>query len=45
MVDIKPAATGDLRLMALAAALAVDTALKQDSRGPSLGDVGGLIGG
>jgi uncharacterized protein YxjI len=45
VVDIKPQATGDLRLMALAAALAVDTALKQDSRGPSLTDVGGLFNG
>lgn len=36
VVDIYPSATGDLRLMALAAALAVDTALKQDSRGFSL---------
>ena len=39
VVDIYPAATGDLRLMALAAALAVDTALKQDDRGFSLTNV------
>ena len=32
MVDIQPSVTGDLRLMALGAALAVDTALKQDTR-------------
>jgi uncharacterized protein YxjI len=33
IVDISPEATGDLRLMAVAASVAVDTALKQDSRG------------
>lgn len=32
VVDIKPEVAGDQRLMALAAALAVDTALKQDTR-------------
>ena len=32
VVDIQPSVTGDARLMALAAALAVDTALKQDKR-------------
>jgi uncharacterized protein YxjI len=32
VVDIQPSVTGTLRLMALAAALAVDTALKQDTR-------------
>ena len=32
VVDIQPAVTGDTRLMTLAAALAVDTALKQDTR-------------
>lgn len=36
MVNIDPSATGDLRLLVIAAALAVDTALKQDDRGPSL---------
>jgi uncharacterized protein YxjI len=39
VVDISPEAQGDLRLMALAAAVAVDTALKQDSRGFSVTDV------
>jgi uncharacterized protein YxjI len=33
IVDISSEAVGDLRLMALAAAVAVDTALKQDARG------------
>jgi uncharacterized protein YxjI len=33
VVDISHEAVGDLRLMALAAAVAVDTALKQDARG------------
>jgi uncharacterized protein YxjI len=32
VVDIQPSVSGDLRLMALGAALAVDTALKQDTR-------------
>jgi uncharacterized protein YxjI len=32
VVDIQPSVTGDLRLMVLGAALAVDTALKQDTR-------------
>jgi uncharacterized protein YxjI len=39
VVDIGPAATGDVRLMVLAAALAVDTALKQDDRGFSLTNI------
>jgi hypothetical protein len=39
VVDISPAAKGDLRLMALAASLAVDTALKQDARGFSATDL------
>jgi uncharacterized protein YxjI len=39
VVDVGPAATGDLRLMVLAAALAVDTALKQDDRGFSLTNI------
>jgi uncharacterized protein YxjI len=38
VVDISPQAQGDLRLMALAAAVAVDTALKQDARGLSVTD-------
>lgn len=38
VVDISEDATGDLRLMALGAALAVDTALKQDARGFSVTD-------
>ena len=33
MVEIDPAVTGPLRLLALAAAAGVDTALKQDARG------------
>jgi uncharacterized protein YxjI len=32
VVDIQPSVTGDLRLMTLGAALAIDTALKQDTR-------------
>jgi uncharacterized protein YxjI len=39
VVDIYPSVTGDLRLMALAASLAVDTALKQDARGFSVTDL------
>lgn len=35
MVEIDPTVQGPLRLMALAAAIGVDTALKQDSRGLS----------
>ncbi len=35
VVDIDPGVVGDLRLLAIAAASAVDTALKQDSRGLS----------
>jgi uncharacterized protein YxjI len=38
IVDISHEAQGDLRLMALAAAVAVDTALKQDARGFSVTD-------
>jgi uncharacterized protein YxjI len=38
IVDISREAQGDLRLMALAAAVAVDTALKQDARGFSVTD-------
>lgn len=39
VVDISPEAQGDLRLMALAASVAVDTALKQDARGFSVTDL------
>jgi hypothetical protein len=39
VVDIDPSVQGDLRLMAVAAASAVDTALKQDSRGLDVTDV------
>jgi uncharacterized protein YxjI len=35
LVEIQPQVTGELRLLALAAAAGVDTALKQDSRGLS----------
>ena len=42
IVDIDPQLDGTLRLLALAAAAAVDTALKQDARGFSVTD---LIGG
>lgn len=38
VVDIDPALEGDKRLLVLAAALSVDTALKQDSRGLDAGD-------
>jgi hypothetical protein len=37
-VDISDEAQGDLRLMALAAFVGVDTALKQDARGFSVTD-------
>ena len=39
VVDIDPGLEGDLRLLALAAACAVDTALKQDDRGFSVTDL------
>jgi uncharacterized protein YxjI len=38
IVDIDPTLEGDLRLLTIAAAIAVDTALKQDARGFSLTD-------
>jgi uncharacterized protein YxjI len=38
IVDIDPTLQGDLRLLTIAAAIAVDTALKQDARGFSLTD-------
>ena len=41
VAEIKPEVTGDLRLFALAAVAGVDTALKQDDRGLSLGSLGG----
>jgi uncharacterized protein YxjI len=40
IVDIQPDVSGDLRLMVLAAAVGVDTALKQDDRGLSLTSFG-----
>ena len=40
VVEIDPGVTGDLRLFALGAAAGVDTALKQDDRGLSLGSFG-----
>jgi uncharacterized protein YxjI len=39
VVDIQPSLEGDLRLLTLAAATAVDTALKQDARGFSVTDL------
>jgi len=39
IVDIDPSLSGDLRLLAIAAATAVDTALKQDARGFSVTDL------
>jgi len=39
IVDIDPGLTGELRLLTIAAAIAVDTALKQDARGVSVTDV------
>jgi uncharacterized protein YxjI len=44
VVDIGPDVSGDLRLLVLAAATAVDTALKQDSRGVDAGDALDLFG-
>ncbi|MFP5297791.1 MAG: phospholipid scramblase-related protein, partial [Actinomycetota bacterium] len=35
VVEIDPAVQGDMRLLALASAAGIDTALKQDSRGLS----------
>jgi uncharacterized protein YxjI len=45
VVDINPSLTGDLRLLVLGAAAAVDTALKQDARGLDVTDVGDVLGG
>ncbi len=42
VVDLDPSVHGDLRLLALGAACAVDTALKQDDRGLNVTD---LLGG
>jgi hypothetical protein len=39
IVDIDPSLSGDVRLLAIAAATAVDTALKQDARGFSVTDL------
>jgi uncharacterized protein YxjI len=44
IVDIDPALSGDLRLLAIAAAAAVDTALKQDPRGFDVSDVTDFLG-
>jgi uncharacterized protein YxjI len=44
IVDIDPSLTGDLRLLAIAAAAAVDTALKQDPRGFDVSDVTDFLG-
>jgi hypothetical protein len=42
VVDINPGLGGDLRLLVIAAATAVDTALKQDPRGLDITDVGDI---
>jgi uncharacterized protein YxjI len=39
VVELDPSVSGDLRLFVLASAAGVDTALKQDDRGLSLGDL------
>jgi uncharacterized protein YxjI len=44
VVDIDPALQGDVRLLVIAAATAVDTALKQDPRGVDLTDLTDLAG-
>jgi uncharacterized protein YxjI len=44
IVHIDPALAGDLRLLVIAAAAAVDTALKQDARGFDITDVADIIG-
>jgi hypothetical protein len=44
IVDIDPSLSGDLRLLAIAAAAAVDTALKQDPRGFDVTEVTDLLG-
>lgn len=41
VVEIEPSLSGDLRMFTLAAAAGVDTALKQDHRGLSVGSIGG----
>ena len=45
VVDIDPSLRSDLRLLAVGAAAAVDTALKQDARGLDITDVGDIRGG
>jgi uncharacterized protein YxjI len=44
VVDIDPELDGDLRLLVIAAAAAVDTALKQDARGLDVTDIGDIAG-
>jgi hypothetical protein len=43
-LEIDPSVSGELRLLALASAAAVDTALKQDDRGFALTDIADLPG-
>ena len=42
IVDISPLLQGELRLLVIAAATSVDTALKQDARGLDLTDIGDI---
>ncbi len=44
IVDIAPSLGGDLRLLTIAAATAVDTALKQDPRGLDASDITDFLG-
>jgi len=44
VVHVDPALAGDLRLLVIAAAAAVDTALKQDARGFDITDVADIVG-
>jgi uncharacterized protein YxjI len=44
IVDIAPSLSGDLRLLTIAAATAVDTALKQDPRGLDSADITDFLG-
>ena len=44
VVHIDPALAGDLRLLVIAAAAAVDTALKQDERRLDISDVADVFG-
>jgi hypothetical protein len=43
VVDLNAQLEGDLRLLVIAAAAAVDTALKQDARGIDVTDIGDFI--